>query len=78
MIMDVSMYKKIADAEQHLMEYTEAIVHIKIFLEHPDIVGQTRLKAQRFLTSLEFAEEAVQHPCPSTRQYGCRGEQSSG
>lgn len=61
---DVSMYKKIADAEQHLMEYTEAIVHIKIFLEHPDIVGQTRLKAQRFLTSLEFAEEAVQHPLP--------------
>ena len=60
------------------MEYTEAIVHIKIFLEHPDIVGQTRLKAQRFPDQSGVCRRSrATSPALQPRQYGCRGEQSS-
>lgn len=61
---DVSVYKKLAEAEQMLMEYDAAIASIQIFLDNPNIVGETRKKAIRFLNSLEFAADAVQHPVP--------------
>lgn len=59
---DVSVYKKIAQCEQYLMEYTAAIEHIQLFLDHPAIVGETRRKALLLLESLEFAADAVTHP----------------
>jgi outer membrane protein OmpA-like peptidoglycan-associated protein len=59
---DVSVYKKIAQCEQYLMEYDAAIEHINLFLEHPAIVGETRRKALLLLESLEFAADAVNHP----------------
>jgi outer membrane protein OmpA-like peptidoglycan-associated protein/tetratricopeptide (TPR) repeat protein len=61
---DVSVYKKIAEAQQMLMEYDAAIASIRIFLDNPNIVGETRKKANRFLSSVEFAADAVLNPVP--------------
>lgn len=59
---DVGVYLKIAKSEQMLMQYSEALDHLQIFLSNPDIVGETRRKANVLLASLEFAIDAVQHP----------------
>ncbi|MBC8046318.1 MAG: PD40 domain-containing protein, partial [Fimbriimonadaceae bacterium] len=59
---DVGVYKKLAEAEQRLMLYEGAGEHIKIFLEHPKITGVTRRNAEQFLTSIEFAINAVNNP----------------
>ncbi|HET8962357.1 MAG TPA: OmpA family protein, partial [Chitinophagales bacterium] len=59
---DVGVYIKIARSEQMLMKYEEAYDHIQIFLAHPDIVGETKRKAELLLKSIEFAKDAVQHP----------------
>lgn len=63
-VFNVGVYKKIADAEQHLGMYDAAFEHIAVFLENPDIKGETRKRAMRMQASLAFAKDAVKHPVP--------------
>lgn len=59
---DVWLYSKIAEAEGNIGNYEDALDHIKIFLENPDIKGDARIKGNRLRTNFTFAKEAVKNP----------------
>lgn len=59
---DVWLYSKLAEAEGNIGEYEDALDHIKIFLENPDIKGDARIKGNRMRTNYTFAKEAVKNP----------------
>ena len=59
---DVWLYSKLAEAEGNIGNYEDALEHVKIFLENPDIKGDARIKGNRMRTNYTFAKEAVKNP----------------
>jgi len=59
---DPFLYSKLAEHEGNMGRYEDALEHITIFLENPDIKGDIRSKANRQKTNFAFAKDAVENP----------------
>ncbi len=59
---DVILYNKLAEVEGNIGMYEEALEHITIFLQNPDVKGDLRTKAIKQRKNYEFAKEAIKNP----------------
>lgn len=59
---EVWVYTKLAEAEGNMGMYDEALDHIILFLSHPEVTGDPRIKANRLKTNFTFAKAAVLNP----------------
>ncbi|MGN6637950.1 MAG: hypothetical protein ACTHJ8_03505 [Mucilaginibacter sp.] len=59
-----SIYYKLGDCEVHDAQYLQAQQHLEKYLAYPNIQGQTKYIAEKFLNDCKFSIEAIQHPVP--------------
>lgn len=59
---DPFLYSKLAEAEGNIGNYADALEHITIFLQNPDIKGDVKTKAIKQRKNFEFAAKAVENP----------------
>jgi outer membrane protein OmpA-like peptidoglycan-associated protein/Tol biopolymer transport system component len=59
-----SIYYKLGDCEVHDAQYLQAQQHLEKYLAYPNIQGQTKYLAEKFLNDCKFSIEAIQHPVP--------------
>lgn len=59
-----SIYYKLGDCEVHDAQYAEAQQHLEKYLAYPNVQGQTKYIAEKFLNDCKFSIEAIQHPVP--------------
>ncbi len=59
---DMWVYSKLAEAEGNFGRYEDALEHINIFLQFPEVKGDPRIKANRLKVNYTFAKDAVRNP----------------
>lgn len=57
-----SVYLNIGEAEVNNADYSNAQIHLKKYIQYPNIIPKNKLYAELLLSDCEFSIDAIQHP----------------